>query len=110
MIHLEAMKTVANKHKVDLYEMTNGTMIFELETINGIRPIILTVDNGDGWCVEAMGADGHMWGGHISVRSNTLEKEIRGMFSDLGLGRPDQMLQIAKDLQHEIDGKKNASV
>ena len=107
--NLEYMKSVATKHKVDLLETSNGVFIVELPGIRTLAPLLISADDGETWCPEAMCKDdGISWSGKISVRGLELEEEIKGMYKSLAMGPPTLMLSIANDLTDEaakISGK-----
>lgn len=108
-IHLEYMKSVVTKHQVDLLETSNGVFIVELPSIRTLAPLLVSADDGETWCPEAMcKEDGISWSGKTCLRGLELEEEIKGMYKALAMGTPTLMLSIAKDLTDEaakINGK-----
>lgn len=104
-MYLEILKNIAKDNYLDLYEMTNGTYIFEFLPVGEVRPILLSADGGLTWCPEAMTPTGHIWGQEVSLTGNKLECEIVRMYTELKLGNPIVMLKAASGITDMLSGK-----
>ena len=105
MPNLQVMKDIAEQHRLNLLETSNGTYLIEFEKINGLTPLLASADGGYTWCPEVMGPDGVMWSGRCSIRGMVLSTEIRDMYKTLFLGNPDRMLDVANDLIQKFAGE-----
>jgi len=101
--NLEYMKSVATKHQVDLLETSNGAFIVELPGIRTLAPLLISADEGETWCPEAMCKEnGISWSGKTCMRGLELEDEIKKMYRTLAMGPPTLMLSIAHDLTDDL--------